>query len=45
MTTGTEDYAYGNQCVSNMLNNYCISPMLVLIWQLKFLNHYNAILT
>ena len=22
MTTGTEDYAYGNQCVSNMLNNY-----------------------
>ena len=22
MTTGTEDYAYRNQCVSNMLNNY-----------------------
>ena len=22
MTTGTEDYAYGNQCVSNVLNNY-----------------------
>ena len=22
MTSGTEDYAYGNQCVSNMLNNY-----------------------
>ena len=22
MTTGTEDYAYGNQCVSNTLNNY-----------------------
>ena len=22
MTTGTEDYAYGNRCVSNMLNNY-----------------------
>ena len=24
MTTGTEDYAYGNQCISNMLlvNNY-----------------------
>ena len=22
LTTGTEDYAYGNQCVSNMLNNY-----------------------
>ena len=21
MTTGTEDYTYGNQCVSNMLNN------------------------
>ena len=22
MTTGMEDYAYGNQCVSNMLHNY-----------------------
>ena len=22
MATGTEDYAYGNQCVSNMLSNY-----------------------
>ena len=22
MTTGTEDYAYGNRCASNMLNNY-----------------------
>ena len=22
MTTGKEDYAYGNQCVSNMLKNY-----------------------
>ena len=22
MTSGTEDYAYENQCVSNMLNNY-----------------------
>ena len=43
MTTGKKDYAYGNQCVSNM--SKIISPMLVLIWQLKFLNQCNAIST
>ena len=45
MTTGREDYAYGNQCASNILNNYFTNVGINLAATVKFLNQYKAIST